>query len=192
MVGCSPFSCGSWPGRTGWVQHPTGHLIPGWTEGNKPSGGEARGKAPPYPLPPPAVGWVLRCHPWSKQTQQYGLIKRCLWSEGGDIREDFKVVFPPPCSLHHAHLSFLSQNWKITTQSQQASHTLRSIRNNENRFLLGCRNQLISVISVVNKTIISLECTTLWFKRKEAKETTHAQMCSCRLSSEVPVIVALI
>lgn len=135
MAGCSPFGCGSWLGRTGWVQHPTGHLIPGWTECNKPSEGEAWGSIPP--LSPPAVGWVLPSHPQSKQTQQPGLIKRYLWCEGGDIREDFRVGFaPPPHCLHHAHLSLLSQNWRITTQSQQASHTLRSIRNNEKRFVI--------------------------------------------------------
>lgn len=33
--GMLPPGSRSWPGRTGWVQHPTSHLIPGQTERNK-------------------------------------------------------------------------------------------------------------------------------------------------------------
>lgn len=135
---------GGWLGRTGWVWHPTSHLVPGQAEHNKASGGEAPGNAMP------SCGAV--CAPFSSTEQTNpavqknckvggDLTKRCLWCKQRTkwhrrIREDFRVGFPPPPSMHHAHLSLLSQNWRITPQSWQANHTLNSIRNNGNRFFI--------------------------------------------------------
>lgn len=103
------------------------------------SGGEVLGNAmllhPPLPPPTEQTNPAV----WKNCRVGDGLTKRCLWCEERTerhrrIREDFRVSFPPPPSVHHAHLSLLSQNQRITPQSQQASHTLKSIRNNGNRF----------------------------------------------------------
>lgn len=83
-------------------------------------------------VPPPAMGCALPAHPHSKHSMEElqgrrwsprGLsgVMREL-SSTGEWGEDFRLGLPPPPSVHHAYLSLLAPNWRITPQPRQASH----------------------------------------------------------------------